>query len=239
MKYNIDDIPFVIGQRIKTQRIVLGLTQEKLADQINCSSKTIVNYESGQLIPLEKMLKLCDVLQCDMGYLLGEYEAPTRTIADVQSALELSNKTIEKLSFNYEDRLCFFDYFVKNADLVTDYIFDLQNLHKTDNLLANDEYHEEILKAFKESGADAIRRKAGLYYSTKEERNAEHLFKEKLTEILKEKLSSGAENIAEWKSNQYFKVLFNAGFTALRSALQSDFMQLVDGYIKETTENLR
>lgn len=227
-----------IAARIKERRTELRLTQNEITEKTGINPSTLIALEKGKAMPrFETLLMLCEPLQCEVGYLLGEYDAPTRTIAAAQSMLELSDKTIEKLCLNYEDRLCFFDYFVENGDLITDHIFNLNNLYELKKLFEEDEYHKEILRAFKESGAYDVKRKAGLYYSTKEERRAEHLFKEKLTEILKEKLNSDAANVAEWKSSQYFKILFNDGFSALRATLQCDFMQLVDNYIKETSKN--
>lgn len=54
---------FQIGTKIKARRKALGLTQEKLAEMINCSFKTIGNIENDNTIPdTRQIINLCDVL---------------------------------------------------------------------------------------------------------------------------------------------------------------------------------
>lgn len=97
MKYNTEDVMFAIGQRIKKRRATLGISQGKLAEKLDCSPKTIINYESGQGIPLEKLLKICEKLDCDMGHILGEYDEPTKQQSDIYDETGLSAKAISVL----------------------------------------------------------------------------------------------------------------------------------------------
>lgn len=62
-----------IGERIKTQRVALGLTQEDIAKIIDVAVQTIYKYENGIIsnIPIEKIEKLAIVLQTDPQWLLG------------------------------------------------------------------------------------------------------------------------------------------------------------------------
>ena len=53
------------GLEIKKHRKRLGLTQEKLAKMIGVSSKTIVNYEGGGVIPESKKDILSVILKSD------------------------------------------------------------------------------------------------------------------------------------------------------------------------------
>lgn len=69
MKYNSEQI----GKIIFTERTKLGMTQVKLGKEIGTVGKQISNYEKGKLIPpIDVMLKLCNVFNCELGHLLGE-----------------------------------------------------------------------------------------------------------------------------------------------------------------------
>jgi len=224
----------VTATRIKERRKALHLTQSEVAEKIGIDTATLGSIERQKSTPRhETLLLLCEPLQCEIGFLYGEFNTPHRITSDIQSVLELSEATIEKLCNNYDDRISFFDYFVKNADHITDKVYNLQILDKAKSMLYKDEYRDDILQAFKESGANDLRRKAGLYYSHQNAKTAEYLFRKKLLEILQNKGCDEAANISEWKVAQYFETLFFDGYDALRFNLQLDFMQLVNGYIEE------
>ena len=73
MKYNAK----AIGQRIKNERQTLSLTQGDFAKNriIWGISATIGKWENGKLLPqFEDMLKMCEVFDCELGYLLGEFD---------------------------------------------------------------------------------------------------------------------------------------------------------------------
>ena len=51
------------AQRLKSFRKKVGLTQEKLADELNISVMTVKRWEWGQRQPrMEEIKKLCEVL---------------------------------------------------------------------------------------------------------------------------------------------------------------------------------
>lgn len=69
MKYDNE----LIGKRILDERTKLGLSQVELGKKIGTVGKQISNYEKGKPIPpINIMLKLCNVFNCELGYLLGE-----------------------------------------------------------------------------------------------------------------------------------------------------------------------
>lgn len=83
MKYD----PVEIGKRIRENRIKLGLTQgqlgEKLSKKVNeqKSVHAISEYESGKTVPpLPTLFNLCEVFDCELGYLLGEENYTDKTI---------------------------------------------------------------------------------------------------------------------------------------------------------------
>ena len=44
----------------------------------------------------EDMLKMCEVFDCELGYLLGEFDCKTREATDIQAKTGLSEKAIKK-----------------------------------------------------------------------------------------------------------------------------------------------
>ncbi len=63
----------IVGNRIKQLREELGLTQERLANILELNAKSsIANYESGANAPSDEIkLKMCDLFNCTLDYLLG------------------------------------------------------------------------------------------------------------------------------------------------------------------------
>ncbi|MCR5054558.1 MAG: helix-turn-helix domain-containing protein [Lachnospiraceae bacterium] len=65
----------------------------ELGKKVGIVGKQISNYEKGKPIPpIDVMLKLCDVFQCELGYLLGE--------PDYSEGTKLETAIIEKTGLN-------------------------------------------------------------------------------------------------------------------------------------------
>ena len=61
----------VLGNRIKTQRITKGTTQEHFAEHLDVSVGYISQMERGiTKISLDRLASISDYLECDMSYLL-------------------------------------------------------------------------------------------------------------------------------------------------------------------------
>ena len=68
-----------MGERIKTQRKELGLSQFELSGMLYCDRGVLGKYEKGERIPpLDLLFRMCEKFDCELGYLLGEYEEKTR-----------------------------------------------------------------------------------------------------------------------------------------------------------------
>lgn len=112
MTYNTEKI----GKVILEKRTNLKLSQVELGKKVGIVGKQISNYEKGKSIPpIDVMLKLCDVLQCELGYLLGEpdYSEGTKLETAITETTGLNKDSLinirkitgtEKscLSFGYE-----------------------------------------------------------------------------------------------------------------------------------------
>ena len=99
-----------IGKRIKDERRKKKLSQQKLADAISSimvdsdpdykgtEQNTVSNWEKGvSLPPLSKLIALSEIFDCDLGYLLCDYDEPKRDLADVVEQTGLSGKAATRL----------------------------------------------------------------------------------------------------------------------------------------------
>lgn len=87
-------------ERLKHERKNAQLTLESLAEIIHTSRQTISLWEKGASSPsVHDLIKLCEVFECDFGYLVGEYDCRTRQATDIQAEIGLSEKAINKLLF--------------------------------------------------------------------------------------------------------------------------------------------
>lgn len=66
----------ILATRINEMRKELNLTQEELALKLGLKGKSsIANYESGKITPSDEIkLKMCEVFDCTMDYLMGSSE---------------------------------------------------------------------------------------------------------------------------------------------------------------------
>lgn len=95
MEYNFKKI----GARIRAERKKLGLSQQELCDKINLSQRaTLGRFESGTSeTPLWVLVELCRVFDCELGYLLCEYDQRNRVNTDLCEATRLSEKAVENI----------------------------------------------------------------------------------------------------------------------------------------------
>lgn len=61
------------GERIKKRRIELGMSADKLAEQIGVSRSTMFRYESGAIekMPMNNLAPIARALNTTIGYLMG------------------------------------------------------------------------------------------------------------------------------------------------------------------------
>ena len=117
MNYNYKEI----GKRIKSERKLLGKSQEELSGDLKVKRSTVGSWENGKTLPsLQTMINMCKMFNCEMGYLLCEegYEEKTRKITDICRETGLSAEAVEKLRI-YKDceflGVDFIDKFIKSA----------------------------------------------------------------------------------------------------------------------------
>lgn len=96
MKYS----PEIIGSKIKEQRTKKKWSQDTLGKKLNISGKQISNYEKAILTPpIDILFKLCEIFDCELGFLLGEetYEAGTMLDTAIENKLGISKDAISSL----------------------------------------------------------------------------------------------------------------------------------------------
>ena len=95
-----------LGDRVKKERIRLGMTQEELAKKAGYSSRTSINkIENGRPASLKVVQKLAKALNVSEWYLLGSDDGTysERFVPDVKSEPLLSEEKTGCLSFIAED----------------------------------------------------------------------------------------------------------------------------------------
>ena len=102
MKYD----PVKIGEIISSNRKLLEsperkgkrMNQEELGYKLGCSRKTIGKWEDGQAIPpLDAMLKMCEMFECELDYLLGVIDCKNRVDYEITGQIPLSEETVKGL----------------------------------------------------------------------------------------------------------------------------------------------
>lgn len=81
--------------RIKNLREELNITQQELADKLDCSKSVIGLYENDRRKPsLEVLLKLSEIFNCSIDYILGKSD-----IKNIEEEFEFAyHKETEGLS---------------------------------------------------------------------------------------------------------------------------------------------
>lgn len=97
MELNLDNI----GKRIHNERDAVEITQGDFAETLGLSKESrqsVSNWENGRVLPdLELLYKMCEIFNCELGYLLCEYDCKKKENADVNKITGLSEKSINKL----------------------------------------------------------------------------------------------------------------------------------------------
>ena len=88
---------------IKVSRQEQGLTQEELANELYISARqTIGKWEKGEAggITLQQLRGLCNLFNCEIGYIVGDYDTKRKATADASEETGLSNESVLSLSSN-------------------------------------------------------------------------------------------------------------------------------------------
>lgn len=83
-----------VGERIKQRRLELEMTQDELAKKLGYASRVSVNkYELGRTMPLDRLEKFAEVLQCSPSFLMGWDEGEQ---TDKEKLIDIFNELSEE-----------------------------------------------------------------------------------------------------------------------------------------------
>lgn len=100
-----------IGQRIKSRRLELSMTQEELAKKVGYKSRTSINkIELSRSLPLSKVEKMASALETSPAYLMGWEDEPSDVLIELASKysepitipIEIDNPNIAGINRNLE-----------------------------------------------------------------------------------------------------------------------------------------
>lgn len=73
-----NEILITFSQRLKKQRLLIGITQKSLATELQLASSTIWKYENARRFPrLIDLINIADYFNISIDYLLGRTNNPT------------------------------------------------------------------------------------------------------------------------------------------------------------------
>ncbi len=109
-----DDIKKIIGERIKENRLILGLTQEQLAKKLGVSTGIITAYERGLKTPSDELKsKICDLFNISFNDLMGY---PTYKYLADELNIHLPKLNLSKDEYHYiYNKL--YNFYCKNGSL--------------------------------------------------------------------------------------------------------------------------
>lgn len=124
MQYDIKKIALRLVSERKTHKF----SQEKLAGILKVNRNTLSSWEtawgeSSPLPPLKHLLKLCDLYNCELDYLLCEIDCKTRSATDICKATGLSPEALTVLSDG--DGVAAIDLEFKNSITIAEFINEL------------------------------------------------------------------------------------------------------------------
>ncbi len=100
-----------IGSRIRDMRKKHNLTQTRLAEEIDrlcndddkesfMSQSTVSGWENGTTLPpLSKLIVLASIFDCDVSYLLCDYDEEKKEVSDVSKLTGLSEASLRRIIF--------------------------------------------------------------------------------------------------------------------------------------------
>ena len=145
----------IIGSRIKKEREDLGLSKNELLPKIYKSEKShkmLTAWENGERLPdLDSIALMANLFNCDIGYLLGDYNERHYIAADICYRTGLSEKAVESLirinssssGDDYLSYICKYISFLLEQNLLVHTIIDASSC--VDTALEIEHYQNEVL----------------------------------------------------------------------------------------------
>lgn len=139
----------VFQDNLRKLRKQHGYTQEKFSELLGIGREKIVKWEKGTRFPdLNELLKICDIFDCDLDYLVGRIEQPTHSLQDISDITGLSIKSIKRLQEWNNERSYKHELYIRSG---VDYLNNILEsfpdlLCRIDNVLTSKEYPDRYRK---------------------------------------------------------------------------------------------
>lgn len=97
----------LIGDRLKSLRINLGLTQEEVGSRVSVSKQTLYKYENGIVtnIPSDKIELLANVYHVTPAYIMGWEQSPAPAPDDLPVLNAKDEREITRMMDDMKDKL--------------------------------------------------------------------------------------------------------------------------------------
>ena len=93
-----------VGARLRERRIVLGLTQQQVADRLNVTYQQQHKYELGiNRLPLAKLVKAASALSVPIGYFFDETANQSTKVAPRERMVLETARNFSALSERHQD----------------------------------------------------------------------------------------------------------------------------------------
>lgn len=172
-KYNFN--VSLIKTRLKELRISKKLTQKQLAqkiykiDNLGIGRTAVTNWENtnskgktGQTLPdLQTLMDICNVLECDLDYLVGGSEIESQDYQTMSDVLHISEESISAL-INNSDYGQFLDKII-NYNIINNKVFE-EVLNRTHQLALNKILNDVITTSFSPDFQKKIKDLFNKYY---------------------------------------------------------------------------
>lgn len=243
-----------IGERIKKERKLQGMTQEAFAAEYHVKRSTVSKWEHGEAMPnFQTMLDMCAAFDCEMGYLLCEdgYENKTRKTTDICKATGLSEDAIKVLfeiqkerSYRFgvyaEQKTRFVNIFIENCEHLLSEIVSLRYDKKEIETMKKNPHFpiiDEILKTINKTLFNVSDMAADLSFIEAKKEIISDEIEKKL--IRKYKKSENEIKKIKVETDNFFLHKFILKEIAIYQQydIEQSFMDIVKDYIKEGTED--
>ena len=117
------DVDRYVGNKMRERRVMLGLTQQQMAELIGVTYQQAHKYEKGiNRIAAGRLYQIAHALGVDVGYFFQEMGANQtfRPTAQQRMLLELARNFVGMPSRRHQEALCNLARALANADAVTD-----------------------------------------------------------------------------------------------------------------------
>jgi transcriptional regulator with XRE-family HTH domain len=91
----IGPVDISVGDRVRTRRMIIGMSQEKLGEKMNITFQQIQKYEKGtNRIGAGRLFELARILDVPVGYFFDEKNTDARTMESLASkeAIDVAKK---------------------------------------------------------------------------------------------------------------------------------------------------